>query len=68
VEWEVCVPKQTMKKFYKRILYFVSAILFGVFMFMYGGYDDSPGGQLIGLTVIIVGIIGLIMNNKKSSE
>lgn len=54
-----------MKK--SRILYFVLAILAGVFMFVYGEFDDSPGGQLIGLVAIIVGIVGLIKSKKKSS-
>jgi len=47
-----------MKK--SRILYFILAILIGVFMFVYAGIDDSPGGQLIGLIVVIVGITGVI--------
>jgi len=37
-------------------------------MFVYGEYDDSPGGQLIGLMATIIGIVGLILikrNNKK---
>jgi hypothetical protein len=32
-------------------LFFVLAIAFGLFMFVYGGYDDSPGGQGLGLIV-----------------
>ena len=55
-----------MKK--SRILYFVLAILFGVFMFVYGEVDDSPGGQMIGLLAIIIGIIGLIASKKKTSD
>ena len=51
-----------------KITYSVLAILFGVFMFIYGGYDDSPGGQLLGLLVFIFGIIGLIKSKKKRSE
>ena len=51
-----------------KILYFVLAILFGVFMFVYGGIDDSPGGQMIGLLAIIIGIIGLIKSKKKTSD
>jgi len=50
-----------------RILYFILAILLGIFMFVYGGFDDSPGGQLIGVIVIIIGIIGLIKRKKKIS-
>ena len=52
-----------MKK--SRIPYFVFAILFGIFMFVYGEYDDSPGGQLIGLLAVIIGIVGLIKSKKK---
>ncbi len=37
-------------------------------MFIYGGHDDSPGAQLMGLTVFIIGIVGLIMNRKKISD
>lgn len=50
----------------KRMLYFVLAILFGVFMFVYGEYDDSPGGQLIGVLAVIIGIVGLIRSKKKT--
>jgi len=48
-----------------KILLFIIAILFGVFMWVYGGYDDSPGGQLMGLAAIILGTLGLIKNKKK---
>ena len=48
-----------------RIIYSIFAISFGIFMFVYGEYDDSPGGQLIGLLAVIVGIIGLIKSKKK---
>jgi len=47
-----------MKK--SRILYSILAILIGVLMFIYAGIDDSPGGQLIGLIMVIIGIIGII--------
>jgi hypothetical protein len=49
-----------------KILYFIPPILLGVFIVIYGGYDDSPGAQLIGLLVIIAGIIGLLKNKKKN--
>ncbi|HBM45458.1 TPA: hypothetical protein DDZ75_00545 [Patescibacteria group bacterium] len=28
-------------------------------MFVYGGYDDSPGGQLLGMVMVITGLWGL---------
>ena len=52
-----------MKK--SRIPYLVLAILLGIFMFVYGGYDDSPGGQLLGLMVVIIGIVGATKGKKK---
>jgi len=55
-----------MKKYYRKILYFSVAILFGIFVFVYGGYDDSPGAQLIGLVLFIIGVGGLIRNRKKT--
>ena len=47
-----------------RILYFIIAILIGGFMFVYGGIDDSPGGQMIGLLAIIIGIAGVYKSFK----
>ena len=43
-----------------KLLGFVLAILFGAFLFVYGEFDDSPGGQLIGLVIAIIGIVGVI--------
>jgi len=37
-------------------------------MFIYAGVDDSPGGQLIGVIAVIIGIIGLIKSKKKTSN
>ena len=51
-----------------RIIYSILAILFGAFMFVYGGIDDSPGGQLIGLVVVVSGIVGIIKSKKKTSD
>lgn len=52
----------------RRVIYSILAILFGAFMFVYGGYDDSPGGQLLGLVVAIIGIVGVIKSKKKNSD
>lgn len=47
-----------------RMLYFILAILVGVFLFIYGGIDDSPGGQMIGILIIIASIAGILKSNK----
>jgi hypothetical protein len=52
----------------KRILCFVIAILLGIFMFVFAGIDDSPGGQMIGLLAVIIGIVGVIRNRKKTFD
>jgi len=51
-------------KIIKTIL-FILVILFGIFLFIYGGYDDSPGAQGLGLLVVIGGIVGIIKVRKK---
>jgi hypothetical protein len=51
-----------------RIISFIILILFGVFMFVYGGYDDSPGAQLLGLIIFMVGIFNLVKGMKKISD
>ncbi len=63
------VPEpENMNKNIIRIIFFVLAILFGVFMFVYGEFDDSPGGQLLGLVAVVIGIVGIIKNRKKISN
>ncbi len=52
---------------HKKILYVVCALFAiscGVFMFVYGEMDDSPGGQLLGLLLAIAGI-GIIIKKVK---
>ena len=49
----------------KRIAYSILAISFGMFMFVYGEMDDSPGGQLLGLLAVIGGIVGIVKCRKK---
>jgi hypothetical protein len=34
-------------------------------MFVYGEFDDSPGGQVIGLSAIIVGVVCIKYRKKK---
>lgn len=47
-----------------KITFSILAILLGIFMFILAGYDDSPGGQLLGLIVVIIGVVGLLKNKK----
>ena len=49
-----------------RIIVSILVILFGIFMFIYGGYDDSPGAQGLGLIIFIIGIVSIIKNKKKT--
>ena len=51
-----------------RIIYFIIAISFGIFMFVYGEIDDSPGGQMLGLIAVVIGIVGIIKSKKKTSN
>ncbi len=51
----------------KKIIYSIIEILLGAAMFVYGAVDDSPGGQLLGLVAIIVGIVNIIRSKKKIS-
>ena len=53
-------------KWYKSKAGLIIVILLGLFMFVYGEYDDSPGGQLLGLLVVIIGIVGMVMRRKKT--
>ncbi len=52
-------------KYLTKILFFAILILFGIFIFVYGGYDDSPGAQLLGFVVAVTGLLFLIKNKKK---
>jgi len=40
-------------------------ILLGVFLTIFGGIDDSPGAQLIGLVLIVTGIVFILKGKKK---
>lgn len=49
-----------------KISFIIFIILFGIFLFVYGGYDDSPGAQLLGVMAIISGIVGLTKKRFKN--
>lgn len=50
-----------------RLAYSSLVIILGICMFVYGGYDDSPGGQLLGAVAFVFGIVGIVKNKKKTS-
>ena len=50
------------------VLFGILAIAFGIFMVVYGELDDSPGGQMLGLVAVIIGIVGIIKNRNKTSN
>ncbi len=56
-----------MNKLIKLAL-FVLLMAFGAFLFVYGGYDDSPGAQGLGVLVFIAGIIGIIKSQKNNKS
>ncbi len=47
---------------------YILVILLGAVMFVYGGFDDSPGGQLLGVVMIVSGIIGIVKNRQRSDK
>jgi uncharacterized membrane protein len=53
---------------YIKIILSILAILFGLFLIIFGGYDDSPGAQGLGLILIIVVIIVIIRDRKKKNN
>ncbi|NMB48758.1 hypothetical protein GYA13_05000 [Candidatus Kuenenbacteria bacterium] len=54
-----------MAKKVLKFTLFILLILFGIFMFIYGGYDDSPGAQLLGIVAAIGGVVGIIKIMRK---
>ena len=52
------------RKYVIKGLVFTLLVLIGIFLFVFGGYDDSPGAQLLGFLVIIFSIISLVKLKK----
>jgi hypothetical protein len=52
---------------YIKIMLSVLVILLGLFLIVFGGYDDSPGAQGLGLILIISIIIVAVRNKNKNS-
>lgn len=45
----------------------IAAVLLGAALVVYGGYDDSPGGQLIGVLIVVAGIVSAFRSRKRTS-
>ena len=43
-----------------KIGFFIFLIPAGAFMFVYGGHDDSPGAQGLGVVMLLIGVINLV--------
>ncbi len=43
-------------------------ILLGIFIFVYGGYDDGPGAQLLGLIIVVISIAKIIKSKRKNLD
>lgn len=54
-----------------KILYWIPkvlAILLGIFFIVFGGFDDSPGLQGLGLILIITTIIIVLRSKKRDKQ
>lgn len=56
-----------MNRYIKRMLSILSIFL-GLFLIVFGGYDDSPGAQGLGLILIIATIIIITRSRKKKNN
>jgi len=50
-----------------KLFSFLLLVLFGIFLVVFGGYDDSPGAQGLGFIVVVGGIVGIVKSRKKNS-
>lgn len=56
---------QNIKSLFLYWILKILAILLGVFFIIFGGYDDSPGLQGLGLILIITTIVIAIRGKRK---
>lgn len=47
-----------------KLVLLILGIAFGIFLFFFGGYDDSPGAQGLGLLISVGCIFGIFKNSK----
>jgi zinc transporter ZupT len=50
-----------------KVILYSLAVAFGAFLFVYGGWDDSPGAQGLGLLSFAGGIAGIIRSMRKKN-
>ena len=50
---------------YIKIMLSALSVLFGLFLIVFGGYDDSPGAQGLGLILIIIPVVIAIRKKDK---
>lgn len=48
-----------------RKILLILAVALGASMFVYGGWDDSPGGQMLGLLMVVIGVVGLARRKRR---
>lgn len=49
----------------KKLIIFILTLMLGGFLFVFSEYDDSPGGQLLGLLIAIGGFVNLVYKRKR---
>lgn len=52
----------------RKIILYSLVVAAGVFVFIFGGYDDSPGAQLLGAVVFAVGVRGIIKTARQKKS
>jgi drug/metabolite transporter (DMT)-like permease len=52
---------------YIKIILSILAPLFGLFLVVFGGYDDSPGAQGLGFILIIIAVIVATRRKKNNT-
>jgi len=43
-----------------KTIFSILIMLIGVFFIIYGGIDDSPGGQVLGFLLFAIGVWGIV--------
>lgn len=49
-----------MNRYYLKLAIYIFLLIAGFFIFIYGGYDDSPGAQLLGLVIFLFALFKII--------